>query len=164
MGWSWFTCPMYDGCPYTREHQSLTCNEKKPVSGGGLMTFHAASSLCRRGHLLQFHAPPPKSLLPTYPLIFLFPFQASAFTSTRSPGFKFTAPIFLSCSTVSVCMLLHCQLGLHLPQGSPQSIPYASYVHVHTCLAEASLMGASLLPMVGKTRSTRSLGLHPNIK
>ena len=29
-------------------------------------------------------------------LIFLFPFQASAFTSTRSPGFKFTAPIFLS--------------------------------------------------------------------
>ena len=29
-------------------------------------------------------------------LIFLFPFQASTFTSTRSPGFKFTAPIFLS--------------------------------------------------------------------
>ena len=28
-------------------------------------------------------------------LIFLFPFQASTFTSTRSPGFKFTAPIFL---------------------------------------------------------------------
>ena len=28
-------------------------------------------------------------------LIFLFPLKASAFTSTRSPGFKFTAPIFL---------------------------------------------------------------------
>ena len=29
-------------------------------------------------------------------LIFLFPFLASVFTSTRSPGFKFTVPIFLS--------------------------------------------------------------------
>ena len=28
-------------------------------------------------------------------LIFLFPFQVSAFTSTRLPGFKFMAPIFL---------------------------------------------------------------------
>ena len=22
-GAGWYTCPMYDGCPYTREHQSL---------------------------------------------------------------------------------------------------------------------------------------------
>ena len=29
-------------------------------------------------------------------LIFLFPFQVSAFTSTRLPGFKFNVPIFLS--------------------------------------------------------------------
>ena len=23
MQWDWYICPMYDGCPYTREHQSL---------------------------------------------------------------------------------------------------------------------------------------------
>ena len=57
-------------------------------------------------------------------LIFLFPFQASAFTSTRSPGFKFTVPIFLLACFCS-------QLDLHLPQGTPQLVPHRSDVHVH---------------------------------
>ena len=34
---------------------------------GGLVTFRIGSSLCKRGHQLQFDAPPPRSLLPTYP-------------------------------------------------------------------------------------------------
>ena len=34
---------------------------------GGLMTIYVGLSLCKRGHQLQFDAPPPKSLLPTYP-------------------------------------------------------------------------------------------------
>ena len=66
MGWGWYTCPVYDGCPYTREHQSLTQQEEVSFSGG-LVAIHIASSLCKRGHQLQFDIPPPKSLLPTYP-------------------------------------------------------------------------------------------------
>ena len=66
MGWDWYTCPMYDSCPYTREFQPLMQQEEAGFSGG-LMTVHVGSSLRKRGHQLQFDAPPPKSLLPTYP-------------------------------------------------------------------------------------------------
>ena len=65
MGWGWYTCPMYDGCPYTREHQSLMQQEVN--FSGRLMTFCVGLSLHMRGHQLQFDAPPLKSLLPTYP-------------------------------------------------------------------------------------------------
>ena len=64
-GWGWYTCPMYDSWPYTREHQSLM--QQEVSLGQGLMTFHIGSSLGKGGHQPQFDAPPPKSLLPTYP-------------------------------------------------------------------------------------------------
>ena len=35
--------------------------------GGGLVTICIGSSLHKRGHQLQFDAPPPKSLLLIYP-------------------------------------------------------------------------------------------------
>ena len=66
MGWDWYTCPMCDGCSYTREHQPLTQQEEGGF-GGGLVTFCVGSSLCKRGCRSQSDAPPPKSLLPTYP-------------------------------------------------------------------------------------------------
>ena len=66
MGWDWYTCPMYDACPYTRECQLLMQQEEAGF-GGGLMTIHVGLSLCRKGHQLQLGVPPPKSLLPTYP-------------------------------------------------------------------------------------------------
>ena len=66
MGWDWYTCPMYDGCPYTRECQSLMQREDVGF-GGGLMTICIGLSPHKRGHQLQFDVPPPKSLLPTYP-------------------------------------------------------------------------------------------------
>ena len=65
MGWGWYTYAMYDGCPYTRECQSLM--QQEVSFGGGLVTVHIGLSLHKRGHHLQFDAPPPKSLLPTYP-------------------------------------------------------------------------------------------------
>ena len=40
---------------------------------GGLMTFHVGYSLHKRGCQLQFDAPPPKSLFPTYPWSSSFP-------------------------------------------------------------------------------------------
>ena len=51
MGWGWYTCPMYDGCPYTREHQPLTQQEEAGFDGG-LMTIHVGLSLHKRGHQL----------------------------------------------------------------------------------------------------------------
>ena len=78
---------------HTQGNTNLWCNKKKPVSvedswpsmlvryfiGGHIMICHDTSQVSS-SHLS---------------LIFLFPFQASTFTSTRSPGFKFVAPIFL---------------------------------------------------------------------
>ena len=49
MGWDWYTCPMYDSCPYTREQQPLMRREEAGF-GGGLMTVHVGSSLHRRAH------------------------------------------------------------------------------------------------------------------
>ena len=66
MGWDWYTCPMYDGCPYTREHQPLMRREEASF-GGGLVTVCVGSSLHRRAHQLRFVVTPPKSLHPTYP-------------------------------------------------------------------------------------------------
>ena len=66
MGWGWYTCPVYDSWPYTREHQPLTQQEEASF-GGGLITIHVGLSLCRRVHQLRFVVPSPKSLLPTYP-------------------------------------------------------------------------------------------------
>ena len=78
--------------------------------GGGLMTFCVGSSLHKRGCLSWSDAPPPKSLLPTYPWSSSFPLPSLVWGH-------------------QACF--HCQLGLYLPQGGPQSIPYWSYVHIH---------------------------------
>ena len=101
------------------------------------MTFCVGSSLHKRRRLSRCDAPPPKSPLPLS-LIFLFPLKASAFTSTRSPGFKFTAPIFLfawACASYRAVL----------------NLSHMEATYSYTCLAEASLVGASLLQMVGKT-------------
>ena len=53
----------------------LPIHRGKPISDAmrrswfwwGLITIHAGLSLCKRGHQPWFNAPPPKSLLPTYP-------------------------------------------------------------------------------------------------
>ena len=66
MGWGWYTCPMHDGCLYTRECQPLMQQEETGF-GVGHMAFHAGSSLCQRGHQSQRDAPPPRYPLPTYP-------------------------------------------------------------------------------------------------
>ena len=44
------------------------------------------------------------------------------------------------------------------------NLSYMEATYTSTCLVEASLMGAMLLPMVGKTKLTGSLGCHLNIK
>ena len=95
MGWDWYTCPVYDGCQYTREHQPLMQQEEASF-GGGLVTIHAGLSLRRRAHQLRFCHDTSQVSSSHQSLIFLFPFQAFAFTGTRSPGFRFTAPTFLS--------------------------------------------------------------------
>ena len=66
MGWDWYTWPVYDSCPYTRECQPLMQREEAGF-GGGLVTIHVGLSLHRRAHQPRFVMPPPKSLHPTYP-------------------------------------------------------------------------------------------------
>ena len=104
MGWGWYTSPMYDGCPYTREHQPLTWWEEASFSGG-LMTVHVGSSLHRRIHQPRFVIPPPKSLLPTYPWSSSFP---SRHPPSLVPGHQVSNSLclFFCCSTISVDMLL----------------------------------------------------------
>ena len=67
-GWDWYTCPVHDSYPYTREHQPLM-QQKKLVLVGGLVTVCVGSSLHRRACQLQFVVIPPKSLHPTYPYL-----------------------------------------------------------------------------------------------
>ena len=62
-------------------------------------------------------------------LIFLFPFQASTFTSTRLPGFKFTVHLFFCRSTIFVGMPLQL-IGLVPPAGC-SSISLSQ--KLHTC-------------------------------
>ena len=57
---------MYDGYPYTREHQPLMQQEEVGF-GGGLVTVCIGWSLCRRARQPRFVMIPPKSLHPTYP-------------------------------------------------------------------------------------------------
>ena len=66
------TCPVHDGCPYTRECQLLMQWEEVSFSGGHV-TFHVGLLLHKRGHLLWSDTPPPKSPLPTYPWSSSFP-------------------------------------------------------------------------------------------
>ena len=93
--WAWYTCPMHDRHLYIREPQPLMQWEEVGFSGG-CMTFCIGPSFCKRRCLSWSDAPPPMYPLPTYPWFSSFPVKASVFTSTRSPGFRFTAPIFLS--------------------------------------------------------------------
>ena len=72
MGWDWYTCSVYDGCPYTRECQPLMQREEAGF-GGGLMTIRVGSSLCRRARQPRFDVTLPKSLHLTDPLSSSFP-------------------------------------------------------------------------------------------
>ena len=80
---------------HTQGNANLWCNEKKLVlvedSWPSMLVHHFIGGDV--SHIWHTTSQVSSSHLS---LIFLFPFQASAFTSTRSPGFKFTAPIFLS--------------------------------------------------------------------
>ena len=66
MVWDWYTHPMHDGHPYTREHQPLMQKEEAGFSGG-FVTIRVGSSLCSRAHQPRYVMTPPKSLHPTYP-------------------------------------------------------------------------------------------------
>ena len=156
MGWGWYTCPMYDGCPYTRECQPLMWQEEASFCGG-LMTIHVGSSLCRRVHQPWFVVPPPKSLLPTYP-------WSSSFPSRHLPSLvtghqvSNSLHLFFCCSTIFVGVLLQ-WIGPVPPRGCS-----SIYLSQKLCTHPHSLVGASLLPMVGKMKLTESLGHHLNIK
>ena len=149
---------MYDGCPYTRESDAMRRSQFRWRT----LTIHVGSSLRRRAEL-QFVIPP-SQVSSHLSLIFLFPFQASAFTSTRSPGFRFTVPIFLLQTAFVRCASV-VDWACTSPQGAPP-IGLSQMLHkVSTFLAEASLMwGLIAANNVGKTKLTGSLGHHPNIR
>ena len=50
MGWGWYTCPMNDSCPYTRECQPLMQQEEVGFSEGRV-TFHVGLLFHKRGCL-----------------------------------------------------------------------------------------------------------------
>ena len=161
MGWGWYTCSMYDGCPYTRECQPLMWWEEVSF-GGALVTFHVGLPLHKRGCPSWSDAPPPRSLLPTYPWSSSFPYKH---LPSLVWGHQVSSSLCLSfCySTIFVGMLL----AIDWACASHRVVLNLSCIETtysSTCLMEASLMGASLLPMVGKTKLTRSLGHHLNIK
>ena len=63
-------------------------------------------------------------------LIFLFP---SRHLPWLVPGHQVSSSLHLfSVVVMFLLVCFHSSLGLHLPQGGPQSIPYGSYIHVHT--------------------------------
>ena len=128
MGWGWYTCPVYDSCPYTREHQSLM--QQEVHFSGGLVTVHIGSSLCRRGCQLQFDAPPPKSHLSTYPRSSSFP---SRHPPSLVPGHQASSSLCLlfCCSTVSVGMFLQ-SIGIAPPAGQSSIYPlWKLHTHPH---------------------------------
>ena len=120
MGWGWYTCPMYDGCPYTRECQSLTQREEASF-GGGLVTIRIGSSLLRRGCQPWFDAPHPKSLHPTYPWSSSFP---SRHPPSLVPGHQVSGSLhlFFCHSTISVSVLLQL-IGPAPPTGHSSIYP-----------------------------------------
>ena len=94
-----------------------------------LMTFCIGSSLHKRGCQPWFDAPPPKSLLPTYPWSSSFP---SRHLPSLGPGHQISGSLHLFSVIVPFLSACFCsRSGLCLPQGSSQSIPHRSYVHVH---------------------------------
>ena len=152
---------LYDGCLYTREHQPLTRQEEAGF-GGGPVTICVGLSLHRRGHQPWFGLPPHKSLLPTYPRSSSFP---SRHLPSLVPGHQVSSSLhlFFCHSTLSVGMLLQL-IGACTSHRALYSLSLTEAMYMSTLLAEASLVWASLLPTVGKTKSTGSLGHHPNIK
>ena len=122
-GGAGYTCCMYDGCQYTREHQSLMQREEVSFSGG-LVTVCIGSSLHKRGLQLQFDAPPPKFLLPTYPWSSPFP---SRHPPSLVPGHQVSSSLclFFCHSTISVGMLLWL-IGPVSPTGQSSIYPHRS--------------------------------------
>ena len=120
MRWGWYTCPVYDSCPYTWKCQPQMWWEEV-CFGGGLMTFYAGSQLLKRGHLLWSDAPPPRSLLPTYPWSSSFPYKHSP---SLVWGHQVSSSLHLSfcCSTVFVGIPL-LLIGLAPPVGQSSIYP-----------------------------------------
>ena len=89
--------------PIHMEPQSLTQWGEVSFSGG-LVTVHIGLSLHKRGHQLWFDAPPPKSLLPTYPWSFSFP---SRHLPSLVPGHQVSSSLclFFCHSTIFFSML-----------------------------------------------------------
>ena len=108
-------------------HWSITLKEGTSVMIW-LATLHASSS-----HLS---------------LIFLFPLKASAYTKTRSPGFRFAAPIFWS--WYSFCHWASAIDWAWTSQRAALSWSWTVATYSSTCLAEVPLMGTSVLLNVGK--------------
>ena len=79
---------------HTQGNTNLWC-DKKPVSVEDLWPSMLVHYLVGGMSAMIWHTTSQVSSS-HLSLILLFPFQASAFTITRLPGFKFTAPIFLS--------------------------------------------------------------------
>ena len=145
VGWGHLSHAMTD--TYTQGKANLWCNKKKLVlvQDVWLSTlvhhFVRGDVCCNPTH----HFP---CILFPLSLIFFFPLKASTFTSSRSPGFRFEVPIF-SCSTVFVGMLL-LWIGFAPPRGSVLNLSQMEAMCLSICLAVASLVAASVLPMVGK--------------
>ena len=152
MRWGWYTCPMYDSCPYTRECQPLMQWEVSFGLSGACMTFHVGSSLCKRGQLsVAIWCATSQVSSSHLPLIFLFPLKASASTSMRSPGFKFTVHLSFCCSTVFVGMLPPL-IGLVPPIGWSSMYPiWKLHIHPHAWWRPL-LWGSALLPTVGNMK------------
>ena len=125
MGWGWYTCPVYDGCPYTRECQPLM---RREASFGGLLTIHVGLSLRRRVHQPQFVIPLPKSLLPTCLWSSSFP---SKHLPSLVPGHQVSNSLclFFCHSTVSVGVFL--QLIGPAPPAGHSSIYLSQKLHTH---------------------------------
>ena len=125
MGWDWYTCPVYDGCPYTRECQPLMQREEASF-GGGLMTIHVGSSLCRRACQLQFAMTLPKSLYPTDPLSSSFP---SRHLPSLVPGCQVSdSQHLLFCHSIAFVGMLLQSIGPAPPSGH-SSISLSQMLH-----------------------------------
>ena len=115
---------------HTQGNTNLWCNKKKLVlvedSWLSVLVCHFI-----RGdviHDLMHHTPslffPPILDLPLFLLgMHLHQYQVASF-QVHCTYFSVIVPFLLAC--------FHSWLGLHLPQGAPQSIPYESHIHIHT--------------------------------
>ena len=148
---------------HTQGNANLWHDEKKLVSVEDLWPSVLVHHFVRGhvSHNLLWH--PPKSSSSHLSLIFLFPFQASTFTSTQVARFQIHSAYFSVIVPLFVSMPLQ-SIGPVPPSGCSLISLSQMLCRYPLSWQKASLMGALLLPTVGKTKLTGSLGHHPNIK